>query len=214
MSTSGLGLCRFLKKVYQTTKAAEARLGGKVRKENSDDETESDFVNSIYLRWNFHWSWNKVSEFLFFAAGKCESLALSTCSGLHYSTTWVPNYFQHQTQDEATLEIRKYNPIIQTNCSAELTLFLCSLYAPNCIPYAHNVPCKELCSRVKKQCVPRMRELGIKWPVSCSKFPRKADEPGCIGGHPTSSVTKTTPSKDGKKQVLLMQSSGNHNKVT
>lgn len=141
---------------------------------------------------------------LFTKAGKCESLALSTCSGLHYSTTWVPNYFQHQTQDEATLEIRKYNPIIQTNCSAELTLFLCSLYAPNCIPYAHNVPCKELCSRVKKQCVPRMRELGIKWPVSCSKFPRKADEPGCIGGHPTSSVTKTTPSKDGKCKPLTI----------
>jgi len=146
-----------------------------------------------------------VSEFFFFAAGKCEALSLSTCSGLHYSTTWVPNYFQHQTQDQATLEISKYNPILQTNCSAELTLFLCSLYAPNCSPYAHNVPCKDLCSRVKKQCVPKMRELGIKWPVSCSKFRREADEPGCIAGPPTPSVTKATP-KDGKKPISLGQS--------
>ena len=154
-----------------------------------------------------------MSNFLFFAAGQCKPLRSSTCTGLHYSTTWVPNYFQHQTQDQATLEISKYNPIIQTNCSAELTLFLCSLYAPNCIPYAYNVPCKELCSRVKKQCVPKMRELGIKWPVSCSKFRREADEPGCIGGPPTPSVTKATPSKDGKKKVLLTQSRlANHSK--
>lgn len=27
----------------------EVRFGGKVRKENSDDEIESDFVNSIYF---------------------------------------------------------------------------------------------------------------------------------------------------------------------
>lgn len=160
----------------------------------------------------FHWSCKKLIELLFFAAGKCEPLRLSTCSSMHYSTAWVPNYFQHQTQDQAALEISKYNPIIQTNCSAELTFFLCSLYAPNCIPYAHNVPCKELCGRVKKQCVPRMRELGIKWPVSCSKFPRQADEPRCIDGLSTPSVTEATPSTDGKKQIVLTQSHiTNHN---
>ncbi|XP_078383094.1 uncharacterized protein LOC144665681 isoform X2 [Oculina patagonica] len=141
-------------------------------------------------------------------AGTCEPLSVSTCSGLHYSTTWVPNYFQHQTQDQAARGINKYNPILKTNCSAELTLFLCSLYAPNCSPYTYNIPCKELCSRVKKRCVPRMRELGIKWPVSCSKFPRKAEEPGCVGGPPSPPVTKATPLKDGQCEALAIPMCG------
>lgn len=71
----------------------EVRFGGKVRKENSDDEIESDFVNSIYFYWNFYWSWNKVFEFFFFVVGKCEFLVLFICSGLYYSMIWVFNYF-------------------------------------------------------------------------------------------------------------------------
>ena len=123
--------------------------------------------------------------FFFFTAGKCEPLRVPACSAFHYSKTKIPNFLHHQTQDQASLELSKFDAVIQTNCSQELAFFLCSLFAPPCNPHPYTAPCKELCSRVRKQCISKIRQLGMKWPVSCSKFSRKSEVPVCLDAPPS-----------------------------
>lgn len=118
-------------------------------------------------------------------AGKCEPLRVPACSAFHYSKTKIPNFLHHQTQDQASLELSKFDAVIQTNCSQELAFFLCSLFAPPCSPHPYTAPCKELCSRVRKQCISKIRQLGMKWPVSCSKFSRKSEVPVCLDAPPS-----------------------------
>lgn len=142
----------------------------------------------------------KPKHCLCVSTGTCEPLAVPTCGSLHYNSTWVPNSFKHKTQDEAARKISKFEPLIQANCSSELTFFLCSLYAPRCSPYKA-IPCKELCVRVRRSCLPRMRELRIKWPMSCSKLRTKAESSQCIGGPPSTEITK--PIKPTKSTVSI-----------
>lgn len=123
----------------------------------------------------------------------CEPLRASTCSAFHYSMTTIPNFFNHHTQNQASLEMSKFDAVIKTNCSKELNFFLCSLYAPPCDPHPYAAPCKELCSRVRKQCISTVRQLRIKWPIPCSKFKRKSEVPGCLDAPSSPKATALTP---------------------
>ena len=110
--------------------------------------------------------------------------------------TRMPNFFRHKSQSEASGELSKFLPVIQTNCSSELNFFLCSLYIPRCRAYK-TLPCKELCVRVRKSCRVQFREIGFKFPVSCSKLPRKDESSQCIDGSRPTQMAKTTPSSAG-----------------
>lgn len=136
--------------------------------------------------------------FIFVAKDRCERIADATCSAQQYRMTRMPNFFRHKSQSEASGELNKFRSVIQTNCSSELNFFLCSLYLPRCKAYKA-LPCKELCVRVKKNCRVQFREMGFKFPVSCSKLPRKEESGSqCIDGTRLTQMAKTTPSSAGK----------------
>ena len=92
--------------------------------------------------------------------------------------TVFPNFFRHNTQEEAALEVHQFWPLVRVNCSAELPFFLCSLYAPVCtVLDSPPPPCRSLCSRVRRGCEPILLKFGFTWPESmaCEKFPYLGD---------------------------------------
>ena len=97
--------------------------------------------------------------------------------------TELPNFFQHNTQEEAALEIHQFWPLVEINCSPELAFFLCSLYAPLCSTLdSPPPPCRGLCSRVKTGCLPIIEKYGFTWPetMACEKFPEELGDEVCL----------------------------------
>lgn len=121
------------------------------------------------------------------------------CDGLHYNMTLFPNFFNHGTQGEAFSEIISFRPLVQFGCASELSLFLCSLYAPPCnVPRR---PCKELCERIKNSCLPVLQEFGMPWPkkIACDKFPSAGKGADCIGAQrPVSPATANPTTRPGQ----------------
>ena len=55
------------------------------------------------------------------------------CKGIGYNHTKFPNQLNQDTQEEADLEVHQFYPLVEINCSDDLQLFLCLIYAPVCI---------------------------------------------------------------------------------
>ena len=105
---------------------------------------------------------------------ECEELRVPLCRQAQYNSTLFPNAFNHATQEEAALEVHQFYPLVKSNCSSELTTFLCSLYAPICTILPGPVPpCRELCTRVKDACLPVLLNFGFSWSqqLACDQFP-------------------------------------------
>lgn len=64
---------------------------------------------------------------------KCELITLPMCKNIGYNHTKMPNQLNHETQDEAGLEVHQFYPLVEINCSDDLQLFLCLIYAPVCM---------------------------------------------------------------------------------
>ena len=98
--------------------------------------------------------------------------------------TMVPNLFNHSTQEQAASEIHP-SFYFGLRCeSREMTLFVCALYFPPCeMPYQ---PCRELCERVKRRCLPNIELYGYPWPeeIDCDEFPSAGSGANCIGAQP------------------------------
>ncbi|KAK3924157.1 Frizzled-2 [Frankliniella fusca] len=81
--------------------------------------------------------------------------------------------------DEAGLEVHQFWPLVEIKCSEDLKFFLCSLYAPICIPdYPQPLPaCRSVCERAKDGCQPLMQQYGFQWPerMNCDKLPVYGD---------------------------------------
>ncbi len=106
----------------------------------------------------------------------CKPLSIPMCKSLPYSQVSYPNSLNHQTQDEAGIEIHQFYPLVKVKCSSSLLLFLCVIYAPPCQndPATNPLlPCKSLCEKAKTGCAPLMNKFGFEWPdaLSCEKFP-------------------------------------------
>uniref|UniRef100_UPI0031384A3D Frizzled-5 n=1 Tax=Mus musculus TaxID=10090 RepID=UPI0031384A3D len=105
----------------------------------------------------------------------CQEITVPMCRGIGYNLTHMPNQFNHDTQDEAGLEVHQFWPLVEIHCSPDLRFFLCSMYTPICLPDYHKPlpPCRSVCERAKAGCSPLMRQYGFAWPerMSCDRLP-------------------------------------------
>ncbi|XP_019698400.1 frizzled-4 isoform X1 [Harpegnathos saltator] len=109
------------------------------------------------------------------AHGACEPIRIEMCRGLGYNVTAMPNLVGHEIQGDADFTLQTFSPLIQYGCSAQLHLFLCSVYAPMCTDKVTSPigPCRGLCEQVRVRCFPVLQGFGFPWPaaLNCSKFP-------------------------------------------
>ena len=97
---------------------------------------------------------------------KCEKITTPMCQNIGYNLTYMPNMFKHDSQQEATLDLHQFWPLVQNNCSRYLKIFLCSMHVPRCQPSSPKgiPPCRPLCEQARKDCTPVLRRYGFSWP--------------------------------------------------
>ncbi|VDM57723.1 unnamed protein product [Angiostrongylus costaricensis] len=104
---------------------------------------------------------------------------LTICYGMQYSQMRLPNLLEHETINEAIHQSNDWKSLLQLNCHPDTQLFLCSLFAPICLPTMDKeiLPCRSLCWAVKQGCEGRMSIYGFPWPemLSCEKYPEDND---------------------------------------
>uniref|UniRef100_A0A3B5L7R1 FZ domain-containing protein n=1 Tax=Xiphophorus couchianus TaxID=32473 RepID=A0A3B5L7R1_9TELE len=71
-------------------------------------------------------------------------------NGLSYNQTIVPNLLGHTSQREAVMKMSFFSSIVQTVCSADIQLFLCRVYAPECVEGRVLRPCRSFCEKFLK----------------------------------------------------------------
>ncbi|KAM9355610.1 frizzled-3a isoform 2-T2 [Pholidichthys leucotaenia] len=101
------------------------------------------------------------------------------CQGLPYNSTFMPNVLNHYDQQTAALAMEPFHPMVNLQCSPELRMFLCAVYAPVCTEYGRvTLPCRRLCLQAKSDCYKLMDMFGVSWPdeMDCNRFP-DCDEP-------------------------------------
>lgn len=110
---------------------------------------------------------------------RCEEITIPMCRGIGYNLTSFPNEMNHETQDEAAMEVHQFWPLVEINCSSDLKFFLCSMYSPICIEDYHKpLPvCSSVCERARKGCAPVMAKYNFPWPerMACELLPRFGD---------------------------------------
>ncbi|KAG8233640.1 hypothetical protein J437_LFUL013600 [Ladona fulva] len=111
---------------------------------------------------------------------RCEEITIPMCRGIGYNLTAMPNELNHDTQEEAGLEVHQFWPLVEIRCSPDLKFFLCSMYAPICIEDYHKpLPaCRSVCERARAGCAPLMQQYGFKWPerMACERLPPYGDQ--------------------------------------
>ncbi|KAL8617227.1 hypothetical protein ACOMHN_066034 [Nucella lapillus] len=110
----------------------------------------------------------------------CEPIKFEMCKGLGYNVTGMPNLVGFKDQQDATLQLQTFTPLIQYGCSNQLKFFLCSVYVPMCTEKVLEPigPCRPMCEGVRRRCQPVLNEFGYPWPtaLNCSKFPLRNDQ--------------------------------------
>ncbi len=149
---------------------------------------------------------------------RCEPLAVSMCKKLPYNSTHFPNLLGHETQSEANREIATFGPLVRLNCAPDLLRFLCSLYAPVCMPMDGKLnllpPCRHHCKKVRKGCIRVLKQYGFNWPKSfkCNKFPKKKSNALCVDWSiKKKGAKKNQKSKKNKGKKNLGKKNGKHN---
>lgn len=144
---------------------------------------------------------------------KCEKIKIPLCQSVGYNLTYMPNMFNHDTQEEAALEVHQFWPLVEIKCSANLKEFLCSMYAPICQPnYRREIPpCRSLCQQAKEGCAPLMRQYGFSWPkrMRCENFP-KFGHKLCVGKNQSEPTQTSTTGKTTRAPISAKEGdSGN-----
>ena len=135
---------------------------------------------------------------------RCEKIKIPMCQNIGYNLTSIPNMFNHDTQEEAALEIHQFWPLVEIKCSPDLKFFLCSLYAPMCLPnFKDEVPpCWSVCERARQGCLNFMLKYGFSWPerMKCDNFPKLGGKKLCRDTQtPWPKGLITTPTRNEKK---------------
>ncbi|XP_034467512.1 uncharacterized protein LOC117777094 [Hippoglossus hippoglossus] len=109
------------------------------------------------------------------SGGICEPITIPMCQGLSYNQTISPNLLGHTSQREAVMKMSFFNSIVQTVCSVDIRLFLCRVYAPQCVAGEVQRPCRSFCERAKRGCESLMNSFGVSWPadLQCNLFPEE-----------------------------------------
>ncbi|CAH1245653.1 FZD1 [Branchiostoma lanceolatum] len=113
----------------------------------------------------------------------CEPLTIPLCQDMMYNMTVLPNLIGHTKQDEASLEVHQYYPLVKMGCSDVLEEFLCFVYAPPCTVLENALPpCRSLCESARGSCEGLMMKFGFPWPenLECSKFPEEKEGSLCL----------------------------------
>ncbi|KAK5614958.1 hypothetical protein CRENBAI_008351 [Crenichthys baileyi] len=105
----------------------------------------------------------------------CEPITIPMCQGLSYNQTIVPNLLGHTSQREAVMKMSFFNSIVQTVCSADIQLFLCRVYAPECVEDQVQRPCRSFCEKARRNCEGLISNFGVSWPneLQCDAFPEE-----------------------------------------
>lgn len=110
---------------------------------------------------------------------RCEEITIPMCRGIGYNHTSFPNDLDHDSQDEAGLEVHQYWPLVEIKCSPDLKFFLCSIYTPICFEdYVKPLPaCRSVCERARDGCAPIMEKYNFQWPerMRCDRLPAFGD---------------------------------------
>lgn len=139
---------------------------------------------------NFNSHYHQVSGGLLqppVANSKCEQITIPLCTDIEYNMTVFPNLLNHQKQEDASVEVHQFLPLVKVKCSPDLKLFLCTMYAPVCTVLDEPIkPCRHLCQSAKNGCESLMNKFGFPWPESfkCENFPEGVL---CVGENKTSS---------------------------
>ncbi|NXC11457.1 FZD8 protein, partial [Orthonyx spaldingii] len=128
----------------------------------------------------------------------CQEITVPLCKGIGYNYTYMPNQFNHDTQDEAGLEGHQFWPLVEIQCSSDLRFFLCSMYTPICLEdYKKPLPpCRSVCERAKAGCAPLMRQYGFAWPdrMRCDRLPEQGSpDTLCMDYNRTDLTTAAPP---------------------
>ncbi|XP_055869389.1 frizzled-5-like [Biomphalaria glabrata] len=131
---------------------------------------------------------------------KCQEVTIPMCKSIGYNLTYMPNQFNHDTQEEAGLEVHQFWPLVEIQCSPDLRFFLCSMYAPICMEnYKKHLPaCRSVCERARDGCAPLMRQYGFNWPdkMKCESLPVLGDKNTlCMDANTTDRQSPSTKSK-------------------
>ncbi|KAH9498973.1 Frizzled-5 [Bulinus truncatus] len=129
----------------------------------------------------------------------CQKNNLPMCQGIPFSLGSLPNTYLQGDANEIAKEMKQYETLVSTKCSAKLNLFLCGAFMPYCLdrpggPAANEVvselkdlanktpfvvPCRELCQEVYDQCSAEYQRQtgGLPWPAKlhCHRFPSVVD---------------------------------------
>ncbi|XP_020363944.1 secreted frizzled-related protein 2-like [Oncorhynchus kisutch] len=99
---------------------------------------------------------------------------LSLCHGVGYREMRLPNLLGHDSLKEAQQQSAAWLPLVSKLCHRDTKKFLCSLFAPVCLPEGAVRPCRGLCEAVRDGCLPVMSAFGFPWPnmFNCTRFPR------------------------------------------
>lgn len=134
--------------------------------------------------------------------GRCEPIVTPLCKDIRYNETIMPNLLNHQKQEDASLELHQFSPLVKVQCSPDLQFFLCSMYVPVCTILEKALPpCRSLCESAKSGCESLMNKFGFNWPesLSCHKFPEAGTVELCVG------ETDRHPSAAGPEQTAPAQ---------
>ncbi|XP_052472608.1 secreted frizzled-related protein 2-like isoform X2 [Carassius gibelio] len=109
---------------------------------------------------------------------------MGLCFGIGYGEMRLPNLLGHDSAREAQQQSAAWMPLLGKHCHPDTRRFLCSLFAPVCLPgvKAPVRPCRGLCEAVRDACLPVMSAFGFPWPemFNCSRFPDGSEL--CIPG--------------------------------
>lgn len=97
---------------------------------------------------------------------------LSLCHGVGYREMRLPNLLGHDSLKEAQQQSAAWLPLVSKLCHRDTKKFLCSLFAPVCLPEGAVRPCRGLCEAVRDGCLPVMSAFGFPWPkmFNCTQF--------------------------------------------
>ena len=135
--------------------------------------------------------------------GKCEPIRVPMCKDMPYNETIVPNLLNHQSQDDAGLELAQFIPIVRSQCSRVMPVFLCYFYVPVCTVLDEPIPpCRSICQQARIECEPTMTKFGFQWPdsLNCEKFP---DKGLCVGEKVETTPTPTHGPVRGKECAFI-----------